>query len=449
MSVSTAEAKAKLSLDMSTLDKGKRDIANFGDHAHRSFLHASKPAREFHHVLGEVSQQSAVAGLAIKTWLAPTAGILAAVGLAAKGAFDELKDFGEVLELVGKSGARTFGDVRKAMAEARKEVAASRAEFVKMVAELTNPLNALQSAHKAEQDRLRLNYDVAAEQRATAREGMLKGATPEQKELLERGFKREDALAKGKLLTDQLHAQQRAYGLIGEARKKVAAGVLAYQAGAGARGTRASLLSKTTLELEDAKKELAEQEAIRERLAPLHREFENAEAGGVGEKALMGARHFMGAIMGTTREQLNMFEVAERRIKQLNDVIEHNTNLKEKLTEAGKAESDRYKELVGDLGKLDSAYDHTRGEINSTNAELLKLAAAAPPLDRTSTSPIDPTTGGYAYRGIADKGGYAYNDLLHRPPSFNTKPIGPTEIKGIDQLIALATGSGIKVVGSD
>ena len=61
----------------------KQGTAQVGEHAHRSFLHASNGAREFHKLIHGISEQSPVLGSALRLAISPVAGLFAVGTLAA------------------------------------------------------------------------------------------------------------------------------------------------------------------------------------------------------------------------------------------------------------------------------------------------------------------------------------------------------------------------------
>lgn len=195
------EILLKVGLDGSGFDqnitKTETRLEQFGEHAHNSFLHAERPARAFHHLMGEIGSRVPFLAEGFQALINPTTGVIALVGAGFALVSERFKEFGKTMDEIGAKNAKSIEINREglaALAREQKEFQKSLnidpvTGITKAVAEEKDPGTRLSQARQnrdrfaAERDKKlqELKSLAERERRLTAIPGVLKSA----QELLE------------------------------------------------------------------------------------------------------------------------------------------------------------------------------------------------------------------------------------------------------------------------
>lgn len=119
------EILLKVGLDGSNFDsnlsKAEGHLTTFAEHGHQSFVHVERPARAFHHLLGEIGQRVPLVAEALEALVNPTTGIIALVGAGFGLAMEKIKEFGKNLDEISAKNARAIELNKEGLAEMARE----------------------------------------------------------------------------------------------------------------------------------------------------------------------------------------------------------------------------------------------------------------------------------------------------------------------------------------
>ncbi len=119
------EIALKLSFDGSAFEsnmaRAEAKVEHFGERTNHSFLHAAKPARAFHHLLGEITTQSGLAGEALTAMLSPTTALISGLGLGFGFAMEKIKEFNKNLDDITAKNAKAIELNKEGLASLARE----------------------------------------------------------------------------------------------------------------------------------------------------------------------------------------------------------------------------------------------------------------------------------------------------------------------------------------
>lgn len=392
MAIQEEEVRAKLSLDTSTLGRAKREISEFSQHGHSGFVHVGTPARAFHKVMHEITEQSPIMGRALMIALNPTVGVLGAVAAGFGYAVEKLKEFNKHLDEMRDKNLKPITNAAgaaEAVSSRAMAVRSGSADFIRKMKDKNSPV--LQGLD---------------EMQTAVLEGMPPGAA---RDAVERSF----------LETSRHKLTAKAIGA--ESEK-----------GAAEKNFGSARIQSALKHAQDVKKALEEkvgemekdkgnlQEAEGQMGMPWYtrpgqwrnilsikwsRDVNQKEATEAGQKLDQLKRY---------KEELDK---ADKTIKQLTETDHHNNEELKRKQENLEKLIEAIKELDKAINKLPVVHPSTPG---------------APPSGPT----IDPTTGGIAYRPLANRGGIAYRPLMGAPGYSPIAPTAPTS-QAVDPLTLL------------
>lgn len=413
MGVTTEEAKAKLSLDTTDLERGRQSIDRFGQESHKSFLHAGSAARSFHKVMEEVTNISPVMGRALQISIAPIAGTFAAAAAGLGIANEKLKEFNHHLDEMANKAARPITNAGAASESAQKRVG-----------DVLNQMGAFEQGQRAKVPVL----SGLSEMQNIVLSGMTPGP---QRDAMERSFV---GSAISRVWAEAVRIE----------RQRISA------AGSAASPDRQKALSRA-----------------RDLANSLHREIDEAQSNlGVtqsraatplaGIAGLSPADILRGTILvGTGRDigdialedkkrhaadaSLTLLQKQKEELRKVEEQIKKLTAEDEKSVKALKDKQEALGRIIDSLRELEKEYS--------------KIPPAAPPPVPGMPMTIDPATGGVPLHALPNLGGIPYRPIrgapgympiISTPPAnlAQTDPIVLLNIK-MQKLVDAATDSGI------
>ena len=428
--------QAKLSLDTSDLSRGKRDIAEFADHGHKSFLHAGSAARSFHGILEKITEQSPVMGNALKFALSPVVGILAGAGAAFGFAKDKLAELNKVMDAVGKANRGTLGDMVKVIKDAHNETLKEREQFAAVMAEIEDPLRAINEQLATEQDLLKRNYQIAKERRdleksaaIDAVKGRVQAGTMSREAgekataAIEQHHATQDRHMSQAEMQDQLRLQQQRLAMMQRVGHDLLADIGDFESPGGEkkRERRRIIIGAATEAIQKAKDDIAQRQAIQEMTREDFEDFEKARAGGKAAQALY-------ALSGAPDRlvKAKQFEEAQRTIDKETSAIAKWTALRDKLAAQDEQERKSHDKKLAGFKEINAEYEKAQGAIQTLSLDLFQSQATAPGTPAAVKPIFDPRTGGYAYRPI-EAHGIKYrplpNSLGYQTPAPAAAPV--------------------------
>ena len=127
------EMTAKLGLDGTSFDTGIDRATNkakvFAETTHKSFLHASNGAREFHKALHSVTEASPLLGTALRFAISPIAGMFIGAVTVFKLFHDKLKEINHEFDEMAKLNAKPLFNIQEVLHKAANEMARLNREF--------------------------------------------------------------------------------------------------------------------------------------------------------------------------------------------------------------------------------------------------------------------------------------------------------------------------------
>src|ERR1035441_9292747 len=124
MSTTVEEVQAKLSMDVSTLGRAKRELAEFNAGGHAGFLHHTNGAREFHKSIHALTEQVPGLGIAFQALMSPGGATMTAATMAFAYAKEKLEEWNKEMDKVAERNAKSvFG------AEALRAVGVEQAKM--------------------------------------------------------------------------------------------------------------------------------------------------------------------------------------------------------------------------------------------------------------------------------------------------------------------------------
>ena len=110
MSTTVEEVQAKLSMDVSTLGRAKRELAEFNAGGHAGFLHHTNGAREFHKSIHNLTEQVPGLGIAFQALMSPIGATMTAATMAFTYAKTKLDEWNEEMDKAAAKNAKAvFG----------------------------------------------------------------------------------------------------------------------------------------------------------------------------------------------------------------------------------------------------------------------------------------------------------------------------------------------------
>lgn len=405
MATTEEEIRAKLSLDTSVLARAKRDIANFSQEGHSGFVHAESGARGFHRLLERITEASPIMGNALKLAISPINGMMAIAAGAFTLANQALEKFNESLDRMSAKNAKALLDIR----------AVNEALFKRSEA--------------AQEQRLNFEQTQRGHQPPIIEE--IKAANPGINDIGLRALliqRRRQLFGLGVGQMGELDAAEMGPGSFQGSRMP------------GALEKAKQIREKLAARLEEIKPE---------------RSKANAEEAGESASWIERPYWWMNLIPGGGRIQnaLNRPREAERESlsREFYKITEELKKQDDLIRKMEKIEKDSTR-TVEDKRK---AIEAINKDIRDIDTELRKLPApVAMQTNIPHVSPIDPLTGGYAYRGIQDKGGIAYRPLPgsigYVAPGMEPKKLNAETVT--EMLKAFLTGAnteGVKIIIKD
>ena len=110
MSTTVEEVQAKLSMDVSTLGRAKRELAEFNAGGHAGFLHHTNGAREFHKSIHNLTEQVPGLGIAFQALMSPIGATMTAATMAFTYAKEKLAEWNAEMDKTAERNAKAvFG----------------------------------------------------------------------------------------------------------------------------------------------------------------------------------------------------------------------------------------------------------------------------------------------------------------------------------------------------
>ena len=110
MSTTVEEVQAKLSMDVSTLGRAKRELAEFNAGGHAGFLHHTNGAREFHKSIHALTEQVPGLGIAFQALMSPIGATMTAATMAFTYAKEKLAEWNAEMDKAAERNAKpVFG----------------------------------------------------------------------------------------------------------------------------------------------------------------------------------------------------------------------------------------------------------------------------------------------------------------------------------------------------
>src|SRR3954447_684015 len=106
----TEEILLKLGLDAQSFSNGvqniKQKLQGFSEEGHKSFIHASNGAREFHKVIHQLTEQSPLLGTALQAAISPIGGALIGATLGFTYFQEKLKEWNKEMDEASTEAAK-------------------------------------------------------------------------------------------------------------------------------------------------------------------------------------------------------------------------------------------------------------------------------------------------------------------------------------------------------
>jgi hypothetical protein len=376
--ISEEEIRLKLGLDTKEIDEGTRralqKVVEFGKHSEKAFYeHGEKPARAFHKVLHQLTEQFPLLGGAARIALSPIGGTLAVAVTAAVAFNENLKKIHEMLDRIDKITSKPTGNIFAAMRTAVRGNAADRRRG------------------EAETEELE---DSLGESIRTARTAAQRQA----------------------LLLKVLAARRAAEGRVTE-----------YNSNYSGRDASRLKISKGDESIKALEGQLEQVKAVAEETRGTATTWERAKSGGLFEKSMAGLEFGMTAGESVVGKKVN--EIAEAAIPKLRAAIEKEAARRDALAKELDDEADAHKTDVDKLNKYTEArekiLEEERRQSALQSAYDRQLAVAGRHLREAKDAPFTPGLGelsGYSgpYAFIAREV-LAGRDLAKRQAGFSNR----------------------------
>ncbi len=117
------EIIAKFGSDTTGFERGRQQVISgtqkMGQEAHKSFVHASNGAREFHKLLHGIGEQSPLLGTALRAAISPIAGLFAGISLAITYVNSQLEELNKRFDELGRSAEQPLYNIVNLLHNAR------------------------------------------------------------------------------------------------------------------------------------------------------------------------------------------------------------------------------------------------------------------------------------------------------------------------------------------
>ena len=385
-------------------------------------------------------------GSALKFALNPVVGVLAGAGAAFAYAKGKLEDLNKVMDAVGKANKSTLGDVLKVIREAHQETIKDREKFTTVMAEITDPLRAINEQLATEQDLLKRNYEIAKARRDLEKTAALdavkarvqagtitKEAGAAAEAAIHQRHDKEDHKMSQAEIRDQLKLQQQRLAMMQRVGHALLSDINDSESPGGEknREKRRITIGAANEAIEKAKADIAQREAILEMTRGDYEDFQKAKAGG---KAAQAAYALSGAPDRLVKAK--QFEETQATIEKETAAIAKWVAVRDKLAAQDEAEKKSHDKKLAGFKEINGEYEKAQAAIRTLSLDLFQSQATAPGTAATVRPTIDPRTGGYSYRAIEARG-IAYRPL---PGSIGYQAPQPAQATPENEMAIRAKG---------
>jgi hypothetical protein len=170
VSTTVEEVQAKLSMDVSTLGRAKREIAEFNAGGHAGFLHHTNGAREFHKSIHALTEQVPGLGIAFQALMSPIGATMTAATMAFTYAKTKLDEWNAEMDKTAERNAKAvFG--KDALLAVGVTQAKMHDEYESFMRRRDDSEKRFRDGVKDEQDKIKESLEIEKKRLALRKEG--------------------------------------------------------------------------------------------------------------------------------------------------------------------------------------------------------------------------------------------------------------------------------------